>query len=71
MVDRQDDQLVTDVKQAIKKDASLKKADIDVGAEKGIVTLTGKAPSLETSVRVSAVARWVPGVRTVGNELAL
>jgi len=71
MVDRQDAQIVTDVKQAIKKDASLKKADIDVRAEKGIVTLTGKAPSLETSVRASAVARWVPGVRAVRNELAL
>ena len=34
MVDRQDDQLVTDVKQAIKKDASLKKADIDVRARR-------------------------------------
>jgi hyperosmotically inducible protein len=71
MVDRQDHQIVKDVKQAIRKDASLKKADIDVRAEKGIVTLTGKAPSLETSVRASAVARWVPGVRAVRNELAL
>jgi hyperosmotically inducible protein len=71
MVDRQDDQLVTDVKQAIKKDASLKKADIDVRAEKGIVTLTGKAPSLETSVRASETARRVLGVRAVRNELTL
>ena len=71
MVDRQDDQIVTDVKKAIKKDASLKKATIDVRAEKGIVTLTGKAPSLATSVRASEAARWVPGVRAVRNELAL
>ena len=71
MVDRQDDQIVTGVKQAITKDASLKKADIDVRAEKGIVTLTGKAPSLATSVRASEVARWVPGVRAVRNELTL
>jgi hyperosmotically inducible periplasmic protein len=70
-VDRQDDQIVTDVKQAIKKDASLKKADIEVRAEKGIVTLTGKAPSLATSVRASEVARRVSGVRAVRNELAL
>jgi len=70
-VDRQDHQIVTDVKQAIKKDASLKKADIDVRAEKGIVTLTGKAPSLETSVRASETARQVSGVRAVRNELAL
>ena len=70
-VDREDAQIVTDVKRALKKEASLKKADIDVRAEKGIVTLTGKAPSLETSVRASTVARWVPGVRAVRNELAL
>jgi len=71
MVDRQDDQIVTDVKKAITKDASLKKADIDVRAEMGIVTLTGKAPSLATSVRASEVARRVSGVRAVRNELAL
>jgi osmotically-inducible protein OsmY len=71
MVDRQDDQLVSDVKQGIKKDASLKKTDIDVRAEKGIVTLTGKAPSLETSVRASETARRVSGVRAVRNELAV
>jgi hyperosmotically inducible periplasmic protein len=71
MVDRQDDQIVTDVKQAITKDASLKKAAIEVRAEKGIVTLTGKAPSLATSVRASEVARRVSGVRAVRNELAL
>jgi len=71
MVDRQDDQIVTDVKQGLKKDASLKKTDIDVRAEKGIVTLTGKAPSLATSVRASEVARQVSGVRAVRNELAI
>ena len=71
MVDREDAQIVTDVKRALKKEAALKKADIDVRAEKGIITLTGKAPSLETSVRASTVARWVPGVRAVRNELAL
>jgi hyperosmotically inducible protein len=71
MVDRQDDQIVTDVKKAITKETSLKKASIDVRAEKGIVTLTGKAPSLATSVRASEVARRVSGVRAVRNELAL
>ena len=71
MVERQDHQIVKDVKQAIKKDASLKKADIDVRAEKGIVTLTGKAPSLATSVRASETARRVSGVRAVRNELTL
>ena len=71
MVDRQDDQLVTDVKTALTKEAALQKASIEVRAEKGIVTLTGKAPSLATSVRASEVARRVSGVRAVRNELAL
>ncbi|RPI01271.1 MAG: BON domain-containing protein [Zetaproteobacteria bacterium] len=71
MVDRQDDQIVTDVKKALAKEAALKKVTIDVRAEKGIVTLTGKAPSLATSVRASEVARRVSGVRAVRNELTL
>jgi hyperosmotically inducible periplasmic protein len=70
-VDRQDDQIVKDVKREIKKDARLKKARIHVRADEGIVTLTGKAPSLETSVNASETARRVPGVRAVRNELTL
>lgn len=71
VVDRQDDQIVKDVEKGIKNDARLKKADISVRADKGIVTLTGKAPSLETSVRASEVARRVPGVRAVRNEVKI
>jgi len=71
VVDRQDDQIVKDVEKGIKDDARLKKATIDVRADKGIVTLTGKAPSLETSVRASEVARRVLGVRAVRNEVKL
>ena len=70
-VDRQDEQIVKDVKRGIKNDAGLKKARIHVRADEGIVTLTGKAPSLETSVRASETARRIPGVRAVRNELTL
>jgi osmotically-inducible protein OsmY len=42
-----------------------------VRADKGIVTLTGKAPSLETSVRASEVTRRVSGVRAVRNEVKI
>ncbi len=70
-VERQDDQIVKDVKRGIKNDARLKKARIHVRADEGIVTLTGRAPSLETSVNASETARRVPGVRAVRNELAL
>jgi hyperosmotically inducible protein len=71
VVDRQDAEIVKDVEKGIKNDARLKKATIDVRADKGIVTLTGKAPSLETSVRASEVARRVSGVRAVRNEVKL
>jgi hyperosmotically inducible periplasmic protein len=70
-VDRQDHQIVTDVKRGIKGDSSLKHARIHVRADEGIVTLTGTAPSLETSVRASETARRVAGVRAVRNELTL
>ena len=70
-VDRQDHQIVTDVKRAIKHDGRLQHARIHVRADEGIVTLTGKAPSLETSVRASETARRVSGVGAVRNELTL
>jgi hyperosmotically inducible protein len=70
-VERQDHQIVKDVKREIKNDARLKKARIHVRADDGIVTLTGKTPSLETSVQASETARRVSGVRAVRNELAL
>jgi hyperosmotically inducible protein len=70
-VDRQDHQIVKDVKHEIKNDARLKKARIHVRVDEGIVTLTGNAPSLETSVRASETARRVSGVRAVRNELTL
>jgi len=71
VVDRQDDHIVKDVEKGIKNDARLKKATIEGRADKGGVTLTGKAWSLETSVRASEVARRVPGVRAVRNEVNL
>ena len=70
-VDRQDQQIVKDVKEEIKNDGRLKRARIHVRSDEGIVTLTGKAPSLEPSVRASEPARRVSGVRAVRNELTL
>lgn len=70
-VDRQDDQIVKDVEKRFKSDSQLKQASISVQADKGIVTLTGKAPSLKASAHASEVAHKVPGVRAVRNEVAL
>ncbi len=68
-VDREDDQIVKEVEGRIKKDPNLKEADIEVHVDNGIVTLTGKAPSLTTSARASEMAYKVSGVRAVHNEL--
>ncbi len=70
-VDRKDDQIMRDIGRRIKGDPRLKQADIEIRSDNGIVTLTGKAPSLPTSVRASEVASQVPGVRAVRNELSL
>lgn len=70
-VERKDEQVVQDVEGRIKKDPGLKKAEIEVHADNGIVTLTGKAPSLRTSVRASEVAYGVSGVHAVHNDLAV
>ena len=43
--------------------------EIDVRTDGGLVTLTGAAPSIGASARASELARGVPGVRAVRNEL--
>ncbi len=49
------------------KDPQLKK--IDVRADAGVVILTDEAPSIGASARASEMAREVPGVRAVRNDL--
>jgi hyperosmotically inducible periplasmic protein len=70
-VDRQDAQIVQDVENRPQSDPGLHDSKIAVRADDGIVTLTGRAPSLEASVQASENARRVPGVRAVHNDLAL
>ncbi len=71
VVERQDDQIATDVENRLKKDPSLKKLKIDARSDNGIVTLTGEVPSLETALRASEMARQVAGVRAVHNEMTV
>jgi hyperosmotically inducible protein len=44
--------------------------DVDVRSDAGVVTLTGEVPSIGVSAKASEMARSVPGVRSVKNELA-
>ena len=71
VVERKDEEIVKDVEGRIKKDPGLKKADIEVQADNGIVTLKGNAPSLRASTHASEAASRVSGVRAVHNELSI
>ena len=71
VVKREDEEIVKDVESRIKKDPGLQKADIEVHADDGIVTLNGNAPSLRTSTHASEVVSRVSGVRAVHNELSI
>jgi hyperosmotically inducible protein len=67
MVDAKDDDLQKAVERRLSGDPNLKK--IDVRADKGVVTLTGEVPSVTASAKASEMARQVPGVRSVRNDL--
>jgi hyperosmotically inducible periplasmic protein len=52
----------------LSKDARLRR--VDVRTERGAVILTGAVPNVGASSRASELARGVPGVRSIRNELA-
>jgi hyperosmotically inducible protein len=66
-VDANDADIKKAVEASFAKDPRLSK--IDVRADRGTVTLTGEADGITTSARASEVARNVPGVRAVKNDL--
>jgi len=68
-VDAKDDDITKAVKSRLSKDARLKGSNVDVRADKGVVTLTGEVKDLGARARASEVARGVAGVRAVKNEL--
>lgn len=67
MTDASDKDITQQVEGRLAKDAQLKK--VDVRADRGAVILTGAVPSIGASARASELAREVPGVRSVKNEL--
>jgi len=68
-VDTTDKDIAKSVESRIGGDASLKK--VDVRADGGVVTLTGEVSSLAASAKASEMARHVPGVKAVKNELTV
>jgi hyperosmotically inducible protein len=70
-VEEKDDAITERVKREINKDAKLKKADIDVKTNAGVVSLSGEVPDINTSAKASWTAWKVVGVKSVKNDLSL
>jgi len=68
-VDADDKQISKSVADRFNRDPDLRNAKIDATVNAGVVTLTGEVKSISTSARASEVARGVPGVRSVKNDL--
>jgi hyperosmotically inducible periplasmic protein len=66
-VDASDSDIAKAVGTRLAKDTQLKK--VDVRTDAGVVTLTGEVPTIGSSAKASEMARGVPGVRSVKNEL--
>ena len=68
-VDASDKDIAKAVEARMSKDAQLKK--VDVRTDGGVVTLTGEVPSITAAAKASEKARYVPGVKSVKNELTV
>jgi hyperosmotically inducible protein len=66
-VDASDSDIAKAVGTRLSKDTQLKK--VDVRTDAGVVTLTGEVPTIGSSAKASEMARGVPSVRSVKNEL--
>ena len=69
MVNAKDSDLKDSIQRRIKTDTRLKDSDIEVRVDAGVVTLMGDVKDIGVSARASEVARGVPGVKYVKNEL--
>ena len=68
-VDANDKDIAKMVESRMTQDTNLKK--VDVRADGGVVTLTGEVPSITAAAKASEMARGVPGVKAVKNELTV
>jgi hyperosmotically inducible periplasmic protein len=70
-VEDKDEAITTRVQKKIAKDAHLKQADIAVQTNAGVVSLTGEVKDFMTSANASWTAWFVPGVKSVKNDLTV
>ena len=68
-VDASDKDIDKAVEARLAKDAQLKK--VDMRTHGGVVTLTGEVSSITAAAKASEMARHVPGVKSVKNELTV
>jgi hyperosmotically inducible protein len=69
MIDAKDEDIEKAVQKRLSADAQLR--SVDVRTDAGVVTLTGEVPSIVAAARASEMARAVPGVKSVKNELSV
>ena len=67
MVEAKDADIKKAVQSRLAKDSQLK--SVDVRADSGVVVLSGDAPNITAAARASEMAREVPGVKSVKNEI--
>jgi hyperosmotically inducible protein len=70
-VDAKDDDITKRVQDQIARDARLRNANIDVATNAGVVRLSGDVETIASSATASELARRVPGVRAVQNEITV
>lgn len=70
-LDAKDDEITKSIRDRFAADDHLKTTDIRVRADNGMVTLMGTVPTIKTKDRAAELARKVPGVRAIRNELQL
>ena len=70
-VEEKDEAITARVQKKIAKDSHLKKADIAVQTNAGVVSLTGEVKDFMTSANASWTAWFVPGVKSVKNDLTV
>ena len=68
-VEEKDEAITARVQKKIAKDSHLKKADIAVQTNAGVVSLTGEVKDITTSANASWTVWFVPGVKSVKNDL--
>ena len=66
-VEANDKDITRQVEQRLAKSPQTKK--VEVRTDAGVVTLTGEVPSISASAKASEMAKQVPGVRAVKNQL--